>query len=449
MLAPQPSSHDGFEPLAATLTAMHFPQMVRALSAGGFPVTTDALPNARRIEIFYFDAGGGHRNAMTALSKLIEKTHPQWTVVPVDLQKLLEPIDPVHRLTQKITGSLKKILLPVAPRLPIAPIQAQDIYNNALKRGATRGLGTILPILQGFIRRFSADIERLLVERWRAQPRPDLVISVIPNFNRVMHRALQTFDASIPYLTVITDMVDVPPHFWMEDQAQFIVCGTPKAAEQARATGFYRDADIFEVSGMILKETFYLPAAPHALTLSDLGLAEDRPTAMIMFGGNGARRATMTILDQLEKSPAGIQSIVMCGKNAALQTALQGRPNCCGVGFVQNVPDYLRLADLLIGKPGPGSISEAVHLGRPVIVEGNASTMPQERPNLDWIRNNGVGLVIRSFRKDIASAAERLLADLPRFEENIARNLPENRAVFEIVEIIGDILADTAPEKSA
>ncbi|WP_170976608.1 glycosyltransferase [Rhizobium sp. FKL33] len=412
-------------------------------------MTIDAPSKTRRLEIFYFDAGGGHRNAMTALSRLIEKTHPEWTVVPVDLQKLLEPIDPVHRLTQKITGSLQKILLPVAPRLPIAPIQAQDIYNNALKRGATRGLGAILPILQGFIRRFSAEIERLLVERWRAEPRPDLVISVIPNFNRVMHRALQTADPSIPYLTVITDMVDVPPHFWMEDQAQYIVCGTPKATDQARATGFYRETDIFEVSGMILKEQFYLPPAPHALTLSDLGLAENRPTAMIMFGGNGARRATMTILDQLEKSPLGIQSIVMCGKNAALKKALKGRPNCCAVGFVQTVPDYLRLADFLIGKPGPGSVSEAVHLGRPVIVEGSASTMPQERPNLDWIRDNGVGLVVRSFRKEIAGAAERMLADLPRFQANIAQNLPENRAVFEVVEIIGKILDETAHQKRA
>ncbi|MDH6266721.1 UDP-N-acetylglucosamine:LPS N-acetylglucosamine transferase [Rhizobium sp. SG_E_25_P2] len=411
-------------------------------------MTMQAPSKTHRIEIFYFDAGGGHRNAMTALTRLIEKTHPNWAVTPVDLQKLLEPVDPVHRLTQKITGSLKRILLPVAPRLPIAPIQAQDIYNNALKRGATRGLGTILPILQGFIRRYSADIERLLAARWRAEPRPDLVVSVIPNFNRVMHRALQTFDASIPYLTVITDLVDAPPHFWMEDQAQYIVCGTPKAAEQARATGFYRDSDVFEVSGMILKDAFYQPPAPHALTRSDLALAEDRSTAMIMFGGNGARRATLTILDQLEKSATKVQSIVMCGKNTALQKALQGRPNCCAVGFVQNVPDYMRLADFLIGKPGPGSISEAVHLGRPVIVEGNASTMPQERPNLDWIRNNGVGLVVKSFRKEIAGATERMLADLPRFQDNIARNLPENRAVFETVEIIGRILDETALDRS-
>jgi len=142
----------------------------------------------KTVELFYFDAGGGHRNAMNVLSRRIAESHPDWVVVPVDLQKLLEPIDPVHRLTLKLTGSLRRWLVPVAPRLRLAPLQSQDIYNTALKRGATRGMGAILPILQSFVRRYSAQIERLLIERWRRADtaKPDLMVSVIPNFNRVM-----------------------------------------------------------------------------------------------------------------------------------------------------------------------------------------------------------------------------------------------------------------------
>ena len=41
----------------------------------------------------------------------------------------------------------------------------------------------------------------------------------------------------------------------------------------------------------------------------------------------------------------------------------------------------MQLADFFIGKPGPGSISEAVQQGLPVIVVDNAWTMPQERYN--------------------------------------------------------------------
>ena len=130
----------------------------------------------------------------------------------------------------------------------------------------------------------------------------------------------------------------------------------------------------------------------------------------------------------------------MCGNNQKLQESLKSRPHCHPVGFVNNVADYMRLADFFIGKPGPGSISEAVHMGLPVIVERNSSTLPQERPNVEWIRETGVGLVVKSFRKEIAGAAERMLNDLPRFKSDIAAKVRENRAVFEIVDLIGKIM---------
>lgn len=394
------------------------------------------------VEIFYFDAGGGHRNAMNAISAMIARRHPDWRVLPVDLQKLLEPVDPVYRLTRRLTGSLRRLLMPVAPGLELEPLHAQDVYNRALKQGVTRGLGTLLPILQGFIRHFSTDIEQLLAQRWRqAGEKPDLVVSVIPNFNAVMFHALKTFDPGIPYVTVITDMVDCPPHFWMEDQDQFLICGTPAAFEQARATGFYAPKKIFAVSGMILKESFYAPPAKDSLKRGDLGLAEDRPTALVMFGGNGSLHASLAILEQFEHSGMDLQTIVMCGNNARLMETLLGRPGCHPVGFTDKVADYMRISDFFIGKPGPGSISEAIHMGCPVIVEGNATTMPQERPNLDWIVDNDVGIVVKDFRKEIAGAAARMLADLPRYRANIAANIPANRAIYEIIDILDRLMA--------
>ena len=398
---------------------------------------------AKTIEIIYFDAGGGHRNAMHALSRLIATQHPNWNVVPVDLQQLLEPIDPVNRLTRRLTGSLQRLLVPVAPNFQMATWQAQDIYNTALKRGTTRGLGAILPILQGFVRRYAQEIEQILVDRWRnpKTARPDLVLSVIPNFNRVMFCALRAFASDIPYATIITDMFDYPPHFWMEDQDQYIICGTPKAAKQARATGYYAENKIFGVSGMILKESFYQPPGADGPTATSLGLTEGRPTALIMFGGNGSFRATHTILGQFEKARLEIQTIVMCGNNKNLLESLKGRRGCHAVGFVNNVADYMRITDFFIGKPGPGSLSEAVHMGCPVIIERNASTLPQERANVEWVRDNGVGIVVRSFRKDIAIAGERMLRDLDRYKANIAANVPENRAVYEVVKILDGILS--------
>jgi UDP-N-acetylglucosamine:LPS N-acetylglucosamine transferase len=138
----------------------------------------------------------------------------------------------------------------------------------------------------------------------------------------------------------------------------------------------------------------------------------------------------------------------MCGNNRNLLESLKGRRDCHAIGFVNNVADYMRIADFFIGKPGPGSLSEAIHMGCPVIVERNASTLPQERANVEWVRDNGLGIVVRSFRKDIASAGERMLRDLDRYKANIEANIPENRAVFEVVDILGRIVSAGSSRKA-
>ncbi len=58
----------------------------------------------------------------------------------------------------------------------------------------------------------------------------------------------------------------------------------------------------------------------------------------------------------------------------------------------------MQLADFFIGKPGPGSVSEALAMKLPVIVECNAWTLPQERYNAVWVVEKEVGLVLKNFR---------------------------------------------------
>ena len=77
-------------------------------------------------------------------------------------------------------------------------------------------------------------------------------------------------------------------------------------------------------------------------------------------------------------------------------------------GFTTKVDYFMSLADFFIGKPGPGSISEALQFGLPVIVEHNARTMPQERYNGTWLVEKRMGMVVRDFR-EIGTAVEQLL----------------------------------------
>jgi hypothetical protein len=45
----------------------------------------------RRIVFVYFDAGGGHRNAATALAAAIKQSDLPWDVQLINLQEILDP----------------------------------------------------------------------------------------------------------------------------------------------------------------------------------------------------------------------------------------------------------------------------------------------------------------------------------------------------------------------
>jgi UDP-N-acetylglucosamine:LPS N-acetylglucosamine transferase len=109
-------------------------------------------------------------------------------------------------------------------------------------------------------------------------------------------------------------------------------------------------------------------------------------------------------------------------------------------GFTKEVPHYMRLSDFFIGKPGPGSISEALAMKLPVLVEKNAWTLPQERYNADWIVEKQTGIVLRNFRYIVQAVAELLQPENYRRFRAYAAAI-ENRAVFEIPDILDKILA--------
>ena len=369
----------------------------------------------RKIDLVYFNAGGGHRSAALALDEVIRRQRRPWEVRLVNLFEVLDPRDVFYRATG---------------------MKPENYYNARLARGWTLGLAQELRVLQGLIRLSHRSLVAQLAAHWRTT-RPDMVVSLVPNFNRAMHTALAQARAGAPYATILTDFADFPPHFWIESgQAQHLICGTPRAVEQAKEAG-YDDAHIHATSGMIIRPEFYdtSPFDRHA-AMRRLGLDPDLPTGVVMFGGHGSRA-----MRQIAKRLNETQLILVCGHNAALARRLRALPAAAPrvvVGFTPRIRDYLRLGDYFIGKPGPGSISEAVQQGLPVIVVRNAWTMPQERYNADWVAENGAGLVLGSFRS-IRGGVAALTPRLGEFRVRIAQI--DNRAVFEIPDVLARILA--------
>jgi 1,2-diacylglycerol 3-beta-galactosyltransferase len=100
----------------------------------------------------------------------------------------------------------------------------------------------------------------------------------------------------------------------------------------------------------------------------------------------------------------------------------------------------MRLADYFIGKPGPGSISEALVMKLPVIVDRNASTMVQERYNTEWVLENGVGVVLRSF-DEIAEGVGAMLDAARHANFRFKLRSIDNQAVFEIPAMLESLMS--------
>ena len=113
-------------------------------------------------------------------------------------------------------------------------------------------------------------------------------------------------------------------------------------------------------------------------------------------------------------------------------------------GFTTKVNYYMQLADFFIGKPGPGSVSEALAMQLPVIVECNAWTLPQERYNAEWIIEKEVGVVLKNFKSNRSrgSAAHRTSDAGALSRESRALH---NQAVFEIPDMLQNILESSRP----
>jgi UDP-N-acetylglucosamine:LPS N-acetylglucosamine transferase len=380
----------------------------------------------KKIHVVFHDGGGGHRNAAVALQTVVSRQQRDWQLELIQFQDLTDRLD----VLRKLTG-----------------IRIQQQYNIMLQNGWTLGSTQLLRVLQATIRVFHRPLVRLLEKFWRDKP-ADLLVSVIPHFNRQICESWTKVYPGRPFVTIITDLADFPPRFWIEPiKEQYVIAGTEKAAEQARAMG-HDDAHIFLTSGMILRPDFYVQDVSDPVALRrEMGLREDLTTAIVLFGGHGSK-VMYDITEKLDAAGLPLQLILICGRNDELAGKLRAHEwklPVYIVGFTKEVHKLMRAADFLIGKPGPGSIAEAMVRNLPVLIECNAWTLPQERYNAEWVKEMGVGIVLKGF-EEVVEGVKRILdpATLATFRKNVAAQ--QNRAVFEIPEILSKLLSETSAE---
>lgn len=377
----------------------------------------------KKLDIFYVEGGGGHKSSALALKAMIELEQRPWAARPVYLAEVLKEIDFIRNLTGRTLD---------------------DYYNSLLKRGWTWLVPPLVPLFHLFIRLNRRKIVDILVEHWRRDP-PDMVVCMIPHFIKPMWQALQQVDPDIPFVTIMTDMANLPG-FWFADVPHHLLCGSEKSYRQALAA--YGPSDrVRQVNGMILRPEFYSGRTVDVAAYREsIGLCPVTTTGLIMFGAQGSSD-TLELIEELERSDIELQLIVLCGHNQKLLDKLNrrgsSRVKVVARAFTDEIATLMQAADFMVGKPGPASISEAVASNLPPVVLANRGMLPQERYNAVWLEEQELGVACRSWKK--IGPAVRDAIDIkrePSFQTKC--ETVRNRAAPEIVAILDSLLAGQA-----
>lgn len=373
-------------------------------------------PGRKRILFLFSDTGGGHRSATEALVEALDLEFPgQFDSTKVDFFRDYYPA-PLNRAPE---------IYPPMSRMPQAWGLSFKVSNS---RGRTDAITTL-----------SYPYLRKAAKRLVRENPADLIVSVHPLVNSHLARAMRK--SPRPFITVVTDMVSTHA-FWYDRRADLVVVPTSQAKEHAIQYGI--PAGNLRVVGLPVGERFRAPLPDRDAWRRDKGWRTDLPVILVVGGGDGLG-GVKRIAKALNESDLKATLVVICGRNESLREdllAIDWKLPAHIYGFTRDMPEFMRAADIMVTKAGPGSISEAFICGLPIVLY---SRLPgQEDGNVDYVVEGGAGVwapraadaraVLRHWvsnpaaRAQVAHASARLAR--PDAARQIARLIAEQVGVL-------------------
>lgn len=316
------------------------------------------------ILFLFSDTGGGHRAAAEAIIEAIELDFSgEVTTEMVDVFKQYAP--PPINLAPRIYPTLSRM-----PRF-----WKMSYVMSDGRRRAKFAYNMLWPYLRD-------SVDRLL----RDHP-CSLVVSVHQLINSPVARAAQ--DNAIPFVTVVTDLVSTHAAWYCPTADMVIV---PTTAAYKRGLALRMPATRMQVVGQPVADRFNRPGGDKTALRERLGWRTDLPVVMLVGGGEGMGPLADTAY-ALDEARLPVQMVIIAGRNQGLRRELESRTWQIPTkiyGFTTDMPDFMRAADFLVSKAGPGTIAEAFIAGLPVILY---SKMPgQEDGNVDFVVDGGAGV---------------------------------------------------------
>ena len=356
----------------------------------------------KKILFLMSDTGGGHRASAQAIEEAIEYLYPDcYEMIIEDVWKHHMPW-PVRLMPDTygwITG-------------PGKPLWAMLWKATSYRSLQTAMFAAFSPVVKNSVAAYIASV------------RPDLCVSVHPLMNHLGLKWLEHADLDIPFITVVTDMVSFHPS-WICPQVDRCLVPTTEARERAIRYGM--PPEKLAVHGQPVGLKFARLSGDKQQHKKKLGIDAVLPTVLLVGGGEGYGQM-YRIARRIAGTLSGGQLLIVAGRNRKLKRKLDlvdWKIPTRVYGFVDNMPELMGAADVLITKAGPGTISEAFISGLPPILSGYIPG--QETGNVAYVKEYRAGAYARTAKgisrtvREWVDGSNPILQELTRNAACLAR----------------------------
>lgn len=232
-------------------------------------------------------------------------------------------------------------------------------------------------LLDGFAR----DVARRLDEL-----APDLVVANHGWLATAFAEARARHGLKVPVVVFTTEAFDASA-LWAEPRSELVL--TPSLASKEDLVRLGVPKERVRVVGYPVRQAF-LRAKGQAEARAALGL-EEGFTTLLSLGAEGIAGEAVAVAERI--LGAGSRLVAVAGRNESLRARLDSlalsREGVTVFGFTERMPELLAAADLVVGKAGPASTTEALAVGRPVLV--TASAGPQDDAFIAFLEAHDLG----------------------------------------------------------
>ncbi|MBU0668121.1 glycosyltransferase [Patescibacteria group bacterium] len=372
----------------------------------------------KKILILSAHMGQGHMTAAKAVSEALRHNYGyDYSVEIVDFMELLNSL--VNLVTKTYYENSVKFV----------PSMYKIVYDSSNKN---------VKIVK-LLNQVNYPFVLSKIKKFFDEKQPDLLISTFPFWNYLASEIWKKHTRDAKFISIITDSITVHNSWVLADTDYHIVAnedtrqslldmGTPP--EKIKTLGFPVKLDFLEETarGEFLKK---------------LNLNPKLQTILFLPTSQGQKKNQKIVKDILAAGGAAgdrINLIIITGRDSKNKPKLEkiaaGCNNVKVIGWTDQMPDFIKTADIVVTKAGGATVMECIAAGKPMVI---TSIIPgQEEGNAELIRRYRLG-IISSDKDNIADHIDYIRKNYKSFQRSINK-LSNPKSALQIADFINDLL---------